>query len=240
MSFFKLQGLSEDEARECIWTVDSQGLITADRKNLAAHKLFFARKDYHGPPVKDLVEIINLVKPTALLGLSTIRGAFGEEVVKAMAAINPRPIIFPLSNPLTMCELDFQDAVNWTDGKVLFASGSPYASVTYDGKKMEPGQGNNMFVFPGIGLGSLLARVTSVTDSMIEASAIALSESLTAEEHGEDLLYPRIARIRDISAQVALKVIRTAQKEGVDRAKALRVMSDSQLLSFVQSKMWKP
>lgn len=129
-----------------------------------------------------------------------------------MAELNDRPIIFPLSNPLTMCELEFQDAVEWTNGKVLFASGSPYAPVEYDGKKMEPGQGNNMFVFPGIGLGSLLARTTSVTDSMVEASALALSEALTPEERAADLLYPRIARIRDISAVVALKVIRAAQK----------------------------
>ncbi|KAG9004367.1 hypothetical protein FRB94_002456 [Tulasnella sp. JGI-2019a] len=240
MSFFKLQGLTEDQARECIWTVDSQGLITADRKNLPEHKKFFARRDYTGPPVKDLVEIIDLVKPTALLGLSTIHGAFNESVVKAMLANNPRPIIFPLSNPLTMCELDFSDAVKWTDGKVLFSSGSPYKNIQYGDKLLEPGQGNNMFVFPGIGLGSLLAQATSVTDSMIEASAIAVSESLTPDEQAHELMYPRITRIREISAFVALKVIRTAQKAGVDKAKALRTMSDDQLISFIQTKMWKP
>ncbi|KAG8848100.1 hypothetical protein FRB96_001287 [Tulasnella sp. 330] len=240
MSFFKLQGLTEDQARECIWTVDSQGLITADRKNLPEHKKFFARKDHTGPPVKDLEEIINLVKPTALLGLSTQHGAFTEQIVKAMAAINPRPIIFPLSNPLTMCELDFQDAVKWTDGKVLFSSGSPYKNVEYGGTVLEPGQGNNMFVFPGIGLGSLLAQATSVTDSMIEASAIAVSESLTPDEKAHELMYPRITRIREISAQVALKVIRTAQAAGVDQAKPLRTMTDAQVLSFIQQKMWTP
>ncbi|KIO33884.1 hypothetical protein M407DRAFT_3664 [Tulasnella calospora MUT 4182] len=101
-SFFMLQGMTEDEARAQIWTVDSQGLITADRKNLAAHKKYFARTDYSGPPVKDLVEIIKLVKPTALMGLSTIHGAFTQEVVEVMAELNERPIIFPLSNPLTM------------------------------------------------------------------------------------------------------------------------------------------
>lgn len=239
-SFFMLQGMTEDEARAQIWTVDSQGLITADRKNLAAHKKYFARTDYSGPPVKDLVEIIKLVKPTALMGLSTIHGAFTQEVVEVMAELNERPIIFPLSNPLTMCELDFKDAVEWTNGQVLFASGSPYAPVEYNGMKMEPGQGNNMFVFPGIGLGSLLARATSVTDSMVEASALALSEALTPEERAADLLYPRINRIRDISAVVAMKVIRAAQKAGVDTAKPLRAMSDEQVVAFVKSKMWKP
>jgi len=187
-----------------------------------------------------LVEIIKMVKPTTLMGLSTIKGAFTREVVETMAALNPRPIIFPLSNPLTMCELEFPDAVEWTNGKVLFASGSPYAPVNFGGKTMEPGQGNNMFVFPGIGLASLLCRASSVTDSMIEASALALADSLTPEEQADDLLYPRIARIRDISAQVAHRVVRTAQKAGVDRAKALRAMSDDQLLSFIKSKMWSP
>ena len=129
-----------------------------------------------------------------------------------MAELNQRAIIFPLSNPLTMCELEFADALEWTKGTVLFASGSPYQPVEYDGVLRTAGQGNNMFVFPGIGLGSLLCRATSVTDSMIEASALALADSLTPDEKAEDLLYPRIARIRDISAQVALRVIRTAQK----------------------------
>jgi len=239
-SFFKLQGLSEEEARSRIWTVDSQGLITADRPNLAAHKHVFARTDYSGPPLKDLIEIIKYVKPTALLGLSTIRNAFTETAVKTMAELNPRPIIFPLSNPLRMCELDFEDAVEWTDGKVLFASGSPYKALTFEGHTMEPGQGNNMFVFPGIGLGSLLARATSVTDSMIEASALALADSLTPEERQADLLYPRIERIRDISAIVAKGVIRAAQKAGVDRAKNLRQMNDADLVAFIKTKMWQP
>ncbi|KAG8899090.1 hypothetical protein FRB99_006941 [Tulasnella sp. 403] len=230
LSFFRLQGLSEEEARSRIWTVDSQGLITADRKNLAAHKHYFARTDYSGPPMKDLVEIIRLVKPTALLGLSTIHGAFNQNVVETMAELNIRPIIFPLSNPLTMCELDFTDAVAWTNGQVLFASGSPYAPVTYEGKKMEPGQGNNI----------LLARASSVTDTMIEASALALADSLTADERADDLLYPRITRIRDISAKVAMEVIHAAQKAGVDRAKSLRALSDDALLAFVKSKMWTP
>jgi len=235
-----MNGLTEEQARERIWTVDSQGLVTANRASLPEHKKFFARRDYTGPPLKNLVEIIELVKPTALVGLCTIKGAFTQRVVEAMCAINPRPIIFPLSNPLTMCELDFEDAVEWTKGKVLFASGSPFAPKLFDGKRMEPGQGNNMFVFPGIGLGSLLARVTSVTDSMIEASAIAVSESVTPEEQEHELLYPRITRIREISNNVAVKVIRAAQRANVDRAEKLRGMSDNELRDFVQQKMWAP
>ncbi|KAG8958395.1 hypothetical protein FRC03_009180 [Tulasnella sp. 419] len=213
LSFFKLQGLSEEEARSRIWTVDSQGLITADRKNLAAHKHYFARTDYQGPPLKNLLDIIEYVKPTALMGLSTIRGAFTQDVVESMAGLNVRPIIFPLSNPLTMCELDFNDAVEWTNGSVIFASGSPYKPVEFEGRTHIPGQGNNMYVFPGLGMGSLLAKSDVVTDNMIEASSLALADSLNKEERELELLYPQITRIREISAEVAVKVIRTAQKD---------------------------
>lgn len=130
-----------------------------------------------------------------------------------MAAMNVRPIIFPLSNPVRLSECIFSDAVEWTDGRVVFASGSPFPEYQYKGKTHYPGQGNNMYVFPGIGLGSILSRASSVTDKMIEAASLALADSLTSEERSLELVYPRIERIRDISSQIALKVIRMAQRE---------------------------
>ena len=163
--------------------------------------------------MRDLTEIINHVKPTALLGLSTTKGAFSEPVVRAMAALNPRPIIFPLSNPVRLSECEFHEAVEWSDGKVIFASGSPFPEEQHAGRTLYPGQGNNMYVFPGIGLGAILARVSSITDSMIEAASLGLANSLTPEEHSDDLIYPRIERIREISAQIALSVVREAQKK---------------------------
>ncbi len=180
---------------------------------LTAHiTIVFSRKDYNGPPMKDLVDIIDYVKPTALLGLSTIKGAFNQPVIETMSALNPRPIIFPLSNPVRLSECEFHEAVEWSKGMVIFASGSPFPQQEFNGHTLYPGQGNNMYVFPGIGLGSILARVSSITDSMIEAASLGLANSLTEEEHSLDLVYPRIERIREISAGIALAVIREAQK----------------------------
>jgi malate dehydrogenase (oxaloacetate-decarboxylating)(NADP+) len=239
-SFFMLQGLSEEEAKRRIWTVDSQGLITANRPSLAEHKKYFARTDYSGPPLKQLIDIIQYVKPTALLGLSTIRGAFTREVITAMAGINPRPIIFPLSNPVKLSECEFHEAIEWTNGSAIFASGSPFPSVEYGGYKFEPGQGNNMYIFPGLGLGAILARSTVVTDSMVLAASLALSESLNQQEKDDGLIYPRLTRIRDISEQIACRVIREAQKEGVDSNIALKGLDDDALRSWVREKMWRP
>ncbi|TFY53175.1 hypothetical protein EVG20_g10236 [Dentipellis fragilis] len=241
LSFFKFLGMSEAEAKKQIWTVDSKGLITADRKGLQEHKKFFARTDYEGQqPLTNLVDIINHVKPTALLGLSTLRNAFTKEVVDAMVAHNPRPILFPLSNPVALCEIDYEDAIEWTDGKVIFASGSPYRSITREQETFEPGQGNNMYVFPGIGLGSLLSKASRVTDTMIEQASIALAGSLEKDEHAAGLVYPRLDRIRDISARIALAVIRAAQNAYVDNAPALRHVTDNTLLAYIKEQMWNP
>jgi len=238
LSFFKLEGLSEDEARERIWLVDSQGLVYDERGILPEHKKYFSRKDYTGPPIKQLIDVINYVKPTALLGLSTVKDAFDEAVVKRMAELNPRPIIFPLSNPVRLSELEFKNAVEWTNGKVIFASGSPYDPVEYERKTYHAGQGNNMYIFPGLGLGSILAKASSVTDTMVEASSLGLTRSLTKNEEDDGLVYPRIERIREISAQIAVDVIRAAQKAGVAHNATLKDRGDEDLKKWVVSKMW--
>lgn len=240
LHFFKLQGLTEEEAKKQIWTVDSKGLITADRKGLQEHKKFFARDDYEGAPLTTLIDIINYVKPTALLGLSTVHGSFTKEVVEALSALNTRPIVFPLSNPVSLSECSFAEAIEWSKGTAIFASGSPFPTLAYEGVTHEPGQGNNMYIFPGLGLGSLLPQATTVTPSMVEAASIALADSLTDEERAADLIYPRLVRIREISAAIAVSVIKTAIKEGVDRSPKLRKMDDKELLAYVQSKMWTP
>ncbi|OCH85734.1 malic enzyme [Obba rivulosa] len=240
MSFFKLQGLSTEEARQRIWLVDSQGLIFNNRGPMAEHKKYFSRRDYTGPAMTNLTEIIKYVKPTALMGLSTIKNAFTQPVVETMAALNPCPIIFPLSNPVRLSECEFRDAVEWSQGRVIFASGSPFPEQEYNGRMLYPGQGNNMYIFPGLGLGAILSRAASVTDGMVEASSLGLADSLTDEERAQGLVYPRIERIRDISAQIAHRVIRTAQREGVDRSPDLRTLTDAELLELVKSKMWYP
>ncbi|KAF8527500.1 malate dehydrogenase [Hysterangium stoloniferum] len=240
LSFFKTQGVDEETAKRQIWTVDSKGLIVAGRPGLQNHKHFFARTDYNGPALTQLLDVIDHVKPTALLGLSTIKGAFSKPIIEKMAAINKRPIIFPLSNPVDLCEVTFQDAVEWTDGRVVFASGSPYKNVEYKGNKFEPGQGNNMYIFPALGLGTIISKAVNVTDSMVEQAAVALSNSLTPEEHADGLIYPRLNRIRQVSATIASAVVRAAQKDGVDRNLAFREVSDATLLELIKAKMWLP
>ena len=164
--------------------------------------------------------------------LTHLQGAFNQDVIEAMAAINTRPIIFPLSNPVRLSECEFHEALEFTQGSVLFASGSPFPDTEWDGRVRYPGQGNNMYIFPGccpfcscrtllpetlfpigLGLGSILSRASIVTDSMVEASSFGLADSLTQEERDSDLLYPRLERIREISAFIATRVIRKAQEE---------------------------
>ncbi|KDR79987.1 hypothetical protein GALMADRAFT_222913 [Galerina marginata CBS 339.88] len=240
MSFFTLLGMTEDEARRQIYLVDSQGLVYDARGHLAEHKKYFSREDYKGPPMTSLLDIIDYVKPTALLGLSTIHGAFTADVLDAMGGINPQPIIFPLSNPVKLSECSFADAVEHTQGRVLFASGSPFPEQPYAGRTLYPGQGNNMYIFPGLGLGAILARVSEVTDSMVEASSLGLANSLTDEERALGLLYPRIERIREISAFIAKEVIRASQKAAADRSPDLRSKTDEELTQHIHKKMWNP
>jgi malate dehydrogenase (oxaloacetate-decarboxylating)(NADP+) len=240
LSFFTLNGLSEEEARDRIWLVDSRGLIYNGRENVAEYKQPFARKDYSGPPMTDLLDVVSYVKPTALMGLSTIKGAFTEAIIRRMASQTPRPIIFPLSNPVGLSECTFSEALRASGGSVLFASGSPFPPEDFGGKMREPGQGNNMYIFPGLGLGSILCSASSVTDSMVEAAATGLANSLSSDERALELIYPRIERIREISTFIATRVIRAAQAANVDGATSLRKVTDEQLSAFVQKKMWGP
>lgn len=233
--YYTRRGLTEEEARNKFWLVDTKGLVTKDRGDkLAEHKKYFARTDNEGHQYRTLEEVIEYVKPSALVGLTATFGIFTEKIVQALKAsvesggAGRRPILFPLSNPLTKAECTFEQAVKWTDGSVIFASGSPFQPVTTEvsngltngssGKETVtyyPNQGNNVYVFPGIGLGAILAKATRVTDSMIYASAEALSNSLNAEETAKGLIYPSIERVRDASLAVAREVMKAARRDGV-------------------------
>ena len=212
-----------------------QGLITSTRPDvvsgkLASHKKYFVRDDTSGKEYPDLLSVLEYVKPTALVGLSTTSGAFPEPVVRQMSSLNELPIIFPLSNPTSKCELHFNDALEWTDGRFLFASGSPYDPITFKGKYREPGQGNNFLVFPGIGFGALACGATKISDKMITASAIGLSLCVNEKEKEVGLMYPRLERIREVSARVSAEVVKQAQKEGLDTVKELRGLGESSLI----------
>lgn len=241
VDYFMHEGLTEEEARSCFWLVDSKGLVTSDRGDkLADHKIYFSRHDNEGKQYSNLEEVIEYVKPTIIMGLSTIGGAFTPEIIRKMAAWNDRPIIFPLSNPSSKSECTFEAAITHTDGRALFASGSPFQPFAYKDKTYHPGQGNNMYVFPGIGLGTILSKAIKVTPGMIYASGDALPTMISEEEKQMALLYPQITRIREVSVRVARYVIRAAQKDNVDRLHHLREMSDKDLDEFIRERMYDP
>lgn len=226
MEYYTRRGLSEQQAREKFWLVDTKGLVTKDRGDrLAEHKKIFARSDNNGHQFSTLEAVIEYVKPTALIGLTATFGVFTESVVRALkvsvdaGGLGRRPILFPLSNPLTKAECTFEQAITWTEGTVIFASGSPFSPVTTKSGDMMttyyPNQGNNVYVFPGLGLGAILAKASRVTDVMVYTSAAALSGCLNREEIQMGLIYPKIERVRDASVIVAREVMKCARREGV-------------------------
>lgn len=215
--------------------------MTNDRGDkLADHKVYFARDDNNGEQYEDLHHVVEYVRPTILMGLSTIGGAFTPHILKRMGELNDRPIIFPLSNPSHHSECNFEDAMRHTGGRCLFASGSPFPNLEYGGKTYTPGQGNNMYVFPGIGLGAILSKAVNVTQEMIYASAESLAGSLNEEETADGWLYPHVERIREVSVVVTRGVMRAAQASSVDRELAVRNLSDEDLDEYIRERMYDP
>ena len=239
--FMKEAGLTEDQAKKIFYLFDSKGMVTLNRGDkLADHKVYFARDDNDDQQVKTLAEGIEYVRPTILMGLSTIGGAFTAPILRRMGELNDKPVIFPLSNPSANSECTFEDAIRATDGRALFASGSPFPDCDWRGRTLTPGQGNNMYVFPGIGLGAILSKAVNVTDEMIYASGDGLSKSLNEAEVQEGWLYPDIRRIREVSISVTRAVIRAAQAEKVDREMGLRNLSDPDLDEYIKERMYDP
>lgn len=237
----QLQGLTLEQARQRIFLIDSKGLILKDRRGLEPYKLEFAHepsrvagwKVQNGIP--SLLETVKEAKVSVLLGLSGQRGAFGEEVVRAVAANTPYPMVFALSNPTANSEAVPEDIYRWTGGKALVATGSPFDDVTWDGAAHPVGQGNNAFIFPGLGLGVLTCRARRVTDGMLTAAALALSEFVDKGRLAQGALYPRMDKIHVASKQVAVAVIRQAQKEGVATEKL-----PENLEAHLEARMWRP
>ena len=226
VEYYTRRGLTEQEAKDKFWLVDTKGLVTQDRGDrLAEHKKYFARTDNGGHQFRTLEEVIAYVRPSALVGLTATYGVFTESVVRALKAsveaggLNRRPILFPLSNPLTKAECTFEQAIQWTDGTVIFASGSPFAPCTFkvagELTTYYPNQGNNVYIFPGLGLGAILAKASRVTDEMVYVSAAALAGTLNADEIHKGLIYPRIERVRDASVIVAREVMKAARTRSI-------------------------
>jgi malic enzyme len=235
-------GLSVDQARARIAMVDSRGLVARDRVNLEPFKAAFARPrdEVAGYRCKDracvsLAEAIANFRPTILLGTSGTPGVFTEAVVRAMANVNDRPVVFPLSNPTSKSECTAEQAVTWSDGRAIVATGSPFPPVTFDGRTHRIGQGNNSFIFPGVGLGLWVGKVRRVTDGMFLDAAKALADQVTQEDLASGAVYPQLTRIRSCSRAVACAVIRRAVAEGhAAHAAAERVDA------AVAAAMWTP
>lgn len=242
LSFFTQQGLTLEEAHNQIWMVDSKGLITQDRgDSLPKQKQEWARSDNDGKQFKELEDIIDYVKPTALIGLSTVPNTFTKEILAKMAQINKRPIIMPLSNPVSKSECDHESAIKYTEGRAIFASGSPFADVEYNGKTFKASQANNLYVFPAIGLAASLTKTSRITDSMITTAAFALSTGLNKEEEAEGRVLPDLGRIREISRDIAAAVIQQINKEGFARDGGYTAsFTEDDLRAWAEGEMWVP
>ena len=232
VSAIKAEGASEAEARLRTWLVDSRGLVVKSRSGLTEHKLAYAHEH---PPIDDFLTAIRTLKPTAIIGVAAVGGTFTPEVLQTMATINKRPIIFALSNPTSKAECSAEEAYLHTGGRALFACGSPYDPVKLDGKTFVPRQGNNSYIFPGVGLGAIASGTRLVTDEMFMAAAHTLAQLVSAADLDQGSLYPALPRIRKVSALIAAAVAEVAYKRGLAAGQPPK-----DLLAYVQSQMYDP
>jgi malate dehydrogenase (oxaloacetate-decarboxylating) len=236
------EGRSLEEARRSIWLVDSHGLVHTGRAHLEAEKVPYAQPQgritgWNTSPSEQigLQEVVAQVHPTILIGTAARAGAFTEAIVREMARHVKRPIIFPLSNPTSKSEAAPADLIGWTEGRALIATGSPYPEVSYSGQTITIGQCNNMFIFPGMGLGVVAAHARRVTNQMFIAAARALSDSSPARHMSTASLYPMAEDVREVSRHVALAVGLAAQQSGVAERTSLE-----ELERRIIAQMWTP
>jgi malate dehydrogenase (oxaloacetate-decarboxylating) len=238
----KDEGLSEDEARSRFYAVDRNGLLVDGMTDVHSNQRFLvrARSDViawklQNPNRIDLLDVVENARPTTLMGVSGQAGAFTEEIVRTMARHVGRPVIFPLSNPTSRSEADPGQVIEWTEGRALIGTGSPYPVVQHRGRSIVIDQTNNSYVFPGVGLGVLAGEARRVTDGMFMAAAKALAAMSPARHDQNGRLLPPISDLRIVSRKVAESVARQAQKEGV-----ARLMNDHELQTRIDAFMWKP
>ncbi|MGI9223581.1 MAG: NAD-dependent malic enzyme [Woeseiaceae bacterium] len=220
----KEEGMSTEEARKHCWFVDSKGLLVDGRDNIAAHKVPYA---HEGDFTPDFLEAVKRLKPTAILGLSGQPQTFTKEIVEGMSEINDRPIIFALSNPTSKAECTAEQAYAWSDGRAIFASGSPFDPVKYNNQTFIPGQGNNAYIFPGVGLGVIVSESRIVTDEMFLAAAHSLANQVSDADLERGRIYPKLSRIREVSALIARDVAKMAYDNGfTDKQEPEDILAD--------------
>ncbi|XP_030448653.2 NADP-dependent malic enzyme isoform X1 [Syzygium oleosum] len=222
------------ETRKKIWLVDSKGLIVRSRLESLQH--FKKPWAHEHEPVKTLLDAVKAIKPTVLIGSSGMGKTFTKEVVEAMASLNEKPIILALSNPTSQSECTAEEAYTWTQGKAIFASGSPFDPVNYNGKTYVPGQANNAYIFPGFGLGLIISGAIRVDDDMLLAASEALAAQATPENFKKGLIYPPFSNIRKISARIAASVAAKAYELGL----ASHLPRPDDLVKYAESCMYSP
>jgi len=226
------EGVPLETARRQCWFVDSKGLVVKSRTDLVEHKLRFA---HDHPPVRELGTAIEALKPHALIGVSGMAAAFTEPVVRTMGRLNPRPIIFALSNPTSKSECSAEQAYTWTEGRAVFASGSPFPPFTLAGRTHVSGQGNNAYIFPGVGLGIVASQSSRVSNEMFLVAARALAGLVTEEDLALGRVYPALTRIREVSSAIALGVAETAYARGFARQPR-----PADLPAYIKAQMYQP
>ncbi|MFK4363978.1 malate dehydrogenase (oxaloacetate-decarboxylating) [Bacillus sp. RC55] len=233
-------GLSDEESHNRFWCIDRNGLVTDNMEDLLDFQIPYARKeaevsDWKQNDAIGLAEVVKHVKPTILIGTSTVAGAFKEEIIKEMASHVERPIILPMSNPTPLAEAKPADLIEWTEGKALVATGSPFEPVTYNGVTYVIGQSNNALIFPGLGLGTIVVRASVMTDGMFAAAAEAVASMVDTSQPGAPIL-PEVEELRNISELVAIEVAKVAVAEGVAREN----LSDDDIKIAVKEAIWEP
>ncbi|GBC59719.1 NAD-dependent malic enzyme [Desulfonema ishimotonii] len=208
------EGMAESEARKRCWFTDSRGLVVRGRERVSDAKRPFAHEH---EPVPDFLTAIRRLQPTAIIGVSGQAGRFGKDVLRAMADLNDRPLIFALSNPTSKSECTAEEAYTWTDGRAIFSSGSPFGLVTLEGQIFAPGQGNNAYIFPGVGLGIVTSEARRITDEMFLAAARTLADQVSPADFDQGRIYPPLKAIRAVSAQIAVAVAEIAWASGLAR-----------------------
>ena len=218
------KGIPEREARKQCWFVDTRGLLVKARKNIPDHKKPYAHEHAH---IDNFLDAVRELRPTAILGLSGQPQTFTQDIIEAMSEINERPLISALSNPTSKAECTAEQAYTWSEGRAIFASGSPFAPVKFNNRTFVPGQGNNAYIFPGVGLGAIVSGSRVVTDDMFLAAAHSLSNLVTENDLERGRVYPPLSHIREVSARIAYDVARIVYEKGyTDKEEPSDLMAD--------------
>jgi malate dehydrogenase (oxaloacetate-decarboxylating)(NADP+) len=226
------EGLNSVAARQRCWLFDVRGLIESSRTDLADFQRPFAHAH---APIKDFLTAVESIRPTAIIGVSTVPKLFNRPVIEAMSRINERPIIFACSNPTSRSECTAEEAYQWSQGRAIFASGSPFAPVHFDGKTFVPGQGNNLYIFPAVGMAIYATQARRVTEEMFLKAAQSVAEQVTQADLEMGLIYPPQSAILKASLHVAERVADLIFERGL-----ARVDRPANLEAFIQSSVYRP